>query len=88
MISFGSKNDYFDTGNYFWVEKWNISDCDTDTDSQFNMMLPLLLMDDKNSTDSLMLMMMMQTMGNQPFTMEQVKFLKFKNMKISKISQF
>ena len=36
------------------------------------MMLPLLLMDDKNSTDSLMLMMMMQTMGNQPFSMDQV----------------
>ena len=50
-----------------------ISDCATDTDSQFNQMLPLLLMGDSNSTDSLMLMMMMQTMGNQPFGMEQVK---------------
>ena len=42
-------------------------------------------MTENNSTDSLMLMMMMQTMGNQPFTMKQVKFLKFKNMKISEI---
>ena len=53
--------------------KLPISDCATDTDSQFNQMLPLLLMGDSNSTDSLMLMMMMQTMGNQPFGMEQVK---------------
>ena len=37
------------------------------------MMLPMLLMGENNSTDSLMLMMMMQTMGNQPFNMEQVK---------------
>ena len=47
-------------------------DCETDTDSQFNMMLPMLLMGENNSTDSLMLMMMMQTMGNQPFSMDQV----------------
>ena len=50
-----------------------ISECATDTDSQFNMMLPMLLMGENNSTDSLMLMMMMQTMGNQPFNMDQVK---------------
>ena len=50
-----------------------LSECATDTDSQFNMMLPMLLMGENNSTDSLMLMMMMQTMGNQPFNMEQVK---------------
>ena len=36
------------------------------------MMLPMLLMGDSNSTDSLMLMMMMQTMGNQPFDMTQM----------------
>ena len=55
-----------------------IVDCKTDTDAQFNMMLPMLLMDDSNSTDSLMLMMMMQTMGNQPFDMNQVKFYNFR----------
>ena len=42
----------------------------------------MLLMDENNSTDSLMLMMMMQTMGNQPFTMDQVKFQKFKKFRI------
>ena len=38
----------------------------------------MLLMSENNSTDSLMLMMMMQTMGNQPFSMDQVlkRFLK------------
>ena len=50
-----------------------------DTDSQFSSMLPLLLMkDDLNSTsDSLMLMMMMQTIGNQPIGMEQVNIYIF-----------
>ena len=50
---------------------WNIffSDCSTNTDDQFSNLLPLLILTDEknNSTsDSLMLMLMMQSMGDSP----------------------
>ena len=61
----------------FYKFSMNFLDCDTNTDSQFNMMMPLLLMDDdKNSTsNTLMLMMMMQSMGDSPIGMQQVIFI-------------
>ena len=57
-----------DFKNLFLFSNILQKDCDLDTDVQFQKMLPLLLMDEKdsNSSDSLMLLLMMQTMGNSP----------------------
>jgi hypothetical protein len=46
-------------------------DCTTDTDSQMNMLLPMLMMGDESSnSDDLMMLLMMQSMGNQPLGMD------------------
>jgi hypothetical protein len=50
-------------------------DCTTDTDSQMNMLLPMLMMGDESSNssdDNLMMLMMMQFMGNQPIGLEMI----------------
>ena len=44
-----------------------IIDCEHDTDSQMNMLLPMIMMgNETESSDNLMMMLMMQSMGNQP----------------------
>jgi len=46
-------------------------DCEHDTDSQMNMLMPMLMMGDSDdSSDNLMMLMMMQTMGNSPVGMD------------------
>ena len=70
-----------DFKNFFLFSNLLQNDCDVDTDAQFRSMLPLLLIDDQNSnsTDSIMILLMMQTMGNSPigkqFMPRYVKFI-------------
>ena len=45
------------------------------TDDQFRTLLPLIMTDtksSKNETDNLMMMLMIQAMGNQPLSMDSV----------------
>ena len=50
-------------------------DCSVNTDSQMNVVLPLLMMEDNSntsSTDEMLAMMMFQSMGNSPIGMSQI----------------
>ena len=47
-------------------------DCEHDTDEQMSMLLPMLLMNENSTSDSLMTMMLMQSMGNNPVELGQM----------------
>lgn len=66
-------DDGFDFKSMFLLTSMMEKDCSHETDSQMNMLMPLLMMDDSDSTtDNLMMMLMMQTMGNSPVQMDQM----------------
>jgi len=67
MLSDDSED--LDMTSFFLFSSMLQKDCTTNTDNQFQSMLPLLLMSDDSSnatSSNLMLMMMMQTMGSSP----------------------
>ena len=50
-------------------------DCSVNTDSQMNLVLPLLMMEDNSntsSTDEMLVMIIFQSMGNSPIGMSQI----------------
>ena len=67
-------DDSMDFQTLFLMTNMMNQDCSSDTDSQMNMLMPMLMMgnsegSDNSTTDNLMMLMMMQSMGNNPVGM-------------------
>jgi len=73
ILPFLRDDDSMDFKSIFLMLNMMKQDCQHETDASINMLIPLLPMDEGNSfSDSLMMMMMMQSMGNSPISMNQL----------------
>ena len=66
-------DDSLDFKSLFLMTNMMNQDCAHETDSMMNMLMPMLMMgDEEGSSDDLMMLMMMQSMGNSPVGMNQM----------------
>ena len=73
LLSDDDSNSTLDMTSFFLYSSMLQNDCEIATDDQFGAMLPLLLMDSEDgNSDNLMLMLMMQTMGDSPVGMDNI----------------
>ena len=65
-------DDSMDFKSLFLMTNMMNQDCAHETDSMMNMLMPMLLSGDGSNSDDLMMLMMMQSMGNNPVGMNQI----------------